>query len=199
MTSKVEATHLGYDMRTLPTGVIEITFREERFGWERVARCLGIGRNAYLLANFRRANLPPPDGSPPEADCFLRSPPEIREADSLHLFTLDCTKPKPQLLSTLATADAGMTIFSDQEGEKLMAGQQILWAWFARPSLLVSQLMNGSADLAMRLMELPQIVLVESPSGSLSLLTLAALGSEVAGRLSECEQLLAGQEDELPS
>ena len=185
MASKKKASRVDFDVKTLPTGVVEITFREGRFDWERVARCVGIGRNVYLLANFRRANLSPPEGSPPEADCFLRAPREIRETDSLHLFTLDCSKSKPPLVSALAAADAGMTVFSDQEGESLMAGQQILWAWFARPSLLLNQLMNGSADLAARLLELPQIVLFETTAGALSIVTLPTLVAGLTGRLSE--------------
>jgi hypothetical protein len=166
------------DVRTLTTGVVEVTVRQGRAAWLQVASRLQAARAGYLLANFRKANLPLPNGVLPEADCFSGAPAEIRDTDSMHVFTLDCRRPKASLVDTLADADAGMTIFSDHDTERLMIGQQILWAWFARPTLLVNQLTHGSTDLAARLLELPQIVLIEAPSGSLSLFAVEALATE---------------------
>lgn len=170
--------------RKLPSGVIEITVLQGRSAWHHVARRLAIGRDGYLLANFRRAAIPLPQSVLPESDCFSRAPAEIRDTDSLHVFTLDCGRPKAPLIDTLADADAGMTIFSNRDAESLMTGQQILWAWFSRPSLLISQFTNGSADLAMRLLELPQVILIETPSDGLCVFAMEPLAVEVVAHLS---------------
>lgn len=177
----MDTSHLDIecDVRMLTTGVAEVTIRQGRAASLEVASRLSAKRIGYLVANFRRANVPLPSDVLPEADCFSNAPTEIRDSESLHVVALDFSQVKAPPLEGFADADAGMIIFSDHDTESLMVGQQILWAWFARPSLLVNQLSVGTADLAMRLLEFPQVVLIEAPPDTLVLFTLEANAAEV--------------------
>lgn len=143
--------------RRLSSGVVEVLIGAELPQWTALHKRLAR-RNAYLLCNLRRGRLNRlPDlevgDSVLSPQVVEQLPPELLANDSLHLVALPESPGEEltQATTALLQTDAGCLILSDLDRATLCEQLQFYWAWLLRPSTLQFQLLEGSKNLAERL------------------------------------------------
>ncbi len=130
--------------------------------YDALARLTQLG-NPCILANFKRAGIPLPDGLRADDDLYAHAPEEIRREHSMHLVTLETGEKWLELVEELRARDALCMVFSTCEPAELLSKLKLYLAWFAEPRILSMQLRQGSRELAKGVMESLEAILVTAP------------------------------------
>lgn len=123
---------------------------------------LGPLGQPYLLANFKQAGLPLPDGVNEEQDLFKSAPEEIRREHSLHLIGANDTDRWTEVFENLRGRNAMLVIFTLKPRDELVQGLRLYWAWYSKPQTLKMVFHEGSEHLTKGLMTGVEAVLLEA-------------------------------------
>lgn len=128
-----------------------------------VLQLLAQNRKVALFVNCRWAKEALPDWLSESDDLFFEAPQEVREVYSLHAVGNRELDELWDLAEWVKDRDAGIWVFSDIHRDDLLKGLKLYLAWYARPSVLKTQLEQGSRELAKRLLSGVIAVLLQKP------------------------------------
>ncbi|MFO1064060.1 MAG: hypothetical protein U0892_09370 [Pirellulales bacterium] len=139
---------------------------------KKVIERIAAGRSLIGIVNERRFGEPFPDATRLSDDLFRHAPPEVRETDSLHLAAFPSAEISLLQLFAHSRKDAAMLVTTELPLPDLVQRQSLVWAWFARPTIVRQQLQQGSPMLADRILFGPaSIITVGNSPGQVDVFT----------------------------
>ena len=140
-----------------------MTALEEETPLKSVVKWLGRKRTAMLFVDFRRTELSLPMGLSEKDDLFAEAPEDVRKEYSLHAVSDADLGRLWGLAEQIGERDTCVWVFSDLPVRDLLAGLKVYLAWYARPSVLRTQLEHGPKALAKGLLSGVHAVLLDVP------------------------------------
>jgi hypothetical protein len=138
-------------VQTYSSGVAEweLSLQDANELWPALGQLCKVPLQPYMLFNGVANRGEATVAAPPLADDFFsNAPPEIRREHSLHAYQWNDQEAMRKTLQVAASRDAAMMLFTDLPTKDFLEKQKLVWAWFAKPSLLMFQLRKGSQYLA---------------------------------------------------
>ena len=124
---------------------------------------LGEKRTAMLFVDFRRTELSLPTGLSEKDDLFAEAPDDVRSEYSLHAVSNADLSKLGSLAEQVRERDTCVWVFSDLPVRDLLKGLKVYLAWYARPSVLRTQLEHGPKALVKGLLSGVHAVLLDVP------------------------------------
>lgn len=140
-----------------------MTALQEETSLKSVVEWLGKKRTTILLVDFRRAELPLPSNIREKDDLFAEAPDEVRAEYSLYAVSHADLNKLWELAEQFKSKDTCVWLFSDILVADLFKGLRFFWAWYARPSVLMTQLEHGPKALVRGLLTGVHAVLIDVP------------------------------------
>lgn len=136
---------------------------------------------SYLVANIGKTALSAPGLVLDPEDLFQNAPAEIRKENALHVSEIDYSAKYFSEVAAWLGKDSGLLIHSSLSATTLKQAKKLYWAWFSQPSILLHQTRAGSQELAEKLFEnVESVVLLQKGSPTESSLFVLAPSSSAA-------------------
>ncbi len=141
---------------------LEVTLNDEPLVdfLKRIQGPLGM----WVVVNEQRLGSPLACVDKQTSDLFEAAPEEMRATDSLHICSMELNESTCQAVRQAGQADGALLILSSKPLPELLEAQKFVWAWYIKPSLVEFQMMHGSKNLAHKLLEAIETVVLVGPS-----------------------------------